>query len=115
MSKTNKLEFYWRDGCIQLHACPKRLVRFHPDEDNVTIDVVKFEPKPDGSEYCYSIGYFWWNANEPCWELKFVGDRFKDIPPEQASEVWKQLGMAYDVLTEWKGNLENEQARRNDY
>ena len=103
-----KLEFYWKDGCIQIHACPKHLVRFHPDEDNVTIDVLKLAKSSDGSEYCYSIGYFVYNEHEPCWELRLVGDRFKQIPPEQAPEVWRQLGLAYDTLTKWKDGNSDE-------
>lgn len=103
MSANDKLEFYWQEGCICLKACPKHLVRFHPDEENVTIDVLKIR---DG--YNYSIGYFWWNDHEPCWELKLVGNRFKEIPPEQAAEVWRQLGIAYDLLTEWKIGHEDD-------
>ena len=103
MSASKKLEFYWQEGCICLKACPERLVRFHPDEENVTIDMIKNE---DG--FAYSIGYFQWNDHEPCWELKLVGDRFKQIPPEQAAEVWRQLGIAYDLLTEWKRGREDD-------
>lgn len=103
MSASKKLEFYWQEGCICLKACPKHLVRFHQDEENVTIDVLKIR---DG--YNYSIGYFWWNDHEPCWELKLVGNRFIEIPPEQAAEVWRQLGIAYDLLTEWKIGHEDD-------
>ena len=96
-----KLEFGWRDGDLELKAVPQRLVRFSDDEENVTIDFVKYYRDDDGRELCFSIGYFKYNAREDCWSLYFVGDRFKEIPPEQAAELWKQLGFAYDILDEW--------------
>ena len=96
-----KLEFIWREGDLELRAAPARLVRFSDDEENVTIDFVKHYRDENGKELRYSIGYFKYNDREDYWSLYFVGDRFKEIPPEQAAELWKQLGLAYDILDEW--------------
>ena len=97
-----ELNFNWRFGDYELMATPKRLVRFDDDEPNETIDFVKWDKGEDGREYCYSIGYFYYNDHEPCWDLKFVGDRFKEIPEEEAPMIFKMLGAAYDTLTAWK-------------
>ena len=95
------LNFYWRMGDYALEACPQHLARFHKDEPNVTIDLVKYF-RDEGSEYKYSIGYFWYDEHEPCWELKFVGDRFKDLLATDVVAVFKMLSAAYDTLEEWK-------------
>lgn len=95
------LNFYWRMGDYALEACPKRLVRLYPNEPNETVDFVKY-CKDQEREYKYSIGYFWWNNHESCWELKFVGDRFKEIGKEDIVTVFEMLKAAYDTLTEWK-------------
>lgn len=100
MERINKLEFGWRDGTLEIRAVPARLIRVSEDEENVTIEILKHY-KMDDKNYCYAIGYFQYSDREKDWDLKFVGDRFKDIPPEQASKVWEQLGKVYDVLTEW--------------
>ena len=95
------LNFYWRMGDYALEAVPQRLVRLEPDEPNVTIDLIKYY-QYEGKEHKYSIGYFWYNDHEPCWELKFVGDRFKDILNGDVVAIFTMLRAAYDVLEEWK-------------
>ena len=95
-----ELNFYWRMGDYALEACPQRLVRFSEDEANVTIDLVKYY-RYQGRECKYSIGYFWYNDHEPCWEVKFVGERFKEILETDAVAVLKMLAAAYDTLEEW--------------
>lgn len=99
------LNFYWRMGDYALEACPKHLARFDEDEKNETIDLVKYY-QYKGKECKYSIGYFWYNTHEPCWELKFVGDRFKELLETDVVAVFKMLKAAYDVLTEWKERRE---------
>ena len=99
----NDLNFYWRMGDYALKACPECLVRFD-DEPNKTIDFVKYYRREKGEEYCYSIGYFYYNTHEPCWELKFVGDRFKDILEGDVVAIFKMLKCAYDALEEWERN-----------
>ena len=94
------LNFYWRMGDYALEACPKRLARFSEDEPNVTIDLVKYY-QYKGRECKYSIGYFWYDDREPCWELKFVGDRFKELLETDVVAVFKMLKAAYDTLEEW--------------
>ena len=89
----NDLNFYWRMGDYALEACPKRLVRFSKDEPNVTIDLVKYYWY-EGVERKYSIGYFWYDEHEPCWELRFVGERFKEIPDGDCVAVFKMLKAA---------------------
>jgi hypothetical protein len=87
-------------GDYALEACPKSLARFKEDEPNETIDLVKFF-QHEGRECKYSIGYFYYNEHEPCWELKFVGERFKEILETDVVAVFKMLAAAYDTLEEW--------------
>ena len=100
-----ELNFYWRMGDYALEACPKSLARFKEDEPNETINLVKFF-QYGGHECKYSIGYFYYNTHEPCWELKFVGERFKDIHDTDVVAVFKMLAAAYDTLEEWSKNRE---------
>ena len=106
----NDLTFYWRMGNYAIEACPKSLVKFRDDEPNETIDIVKYWKRDEESfEYKYSIGYFYYNEHEYCWELKFVGDRFKDLlQSEDCKAIFFMIGAAYDALTEWKHNQEKE-------
>ena len=99
------LNFDWRMGDYALEACPQRLVRFSEDEPNVTIDLVKYY-QHKGRECKYSIGYFFDDTHEPCWELKFVGDRFKEILETDVVAVFKMLAAAYDTLEEWSRERE---------
>ena len=101
------LNFYWRMGDYALEACPKNLARLATEEPNVTIDLVKYY-QYQGKECRYSIGYFWYDAHEPCWELKFVGDRFKKILETDVVAVFKMLAAAYDTLEEWSKEREEE-------
>ena len=103
-----ELNFYWRMGNYALEACPKRLVRFSDDEPNVTIDLVKYFYY-QGCERKYSIGYFWYNDHEPCWELKFVGERFKEILETDVTAVFKMLAAAYDALEEWSKTKDGDE------
>ncbi len=97
----NKLEFYWRMNDYGLRATPERLVRFSDDEENATINLEGYYLQ-EGKEYRYSIGYFWYNRKEPCWEFKFVGDRFTKISDEDIKPIWAMLKLAYKTLDEWK-------------
>ena len=101
------LNFYLRMGDYALEACPRRLVRLYDDEENETIDLVKYY-QHEGHECKYSIGYFYYNSHEPCWELKFVGDRFKDILESDVIAIFKMLAAAYDTLEEWSESREEE-------
>ena len=71
------LNFYWRMGDYALQAVPKCLARFDKDDKNETIELVKYY-QYQGKECCYTIGYFYYNEHEPCWELKFVGGVARD-------------------------------------
>lgn len=101
------LNFYWRMGDYALEACPRQLARFYDDEENETIDLVKYY-QHEGHECKYSIGYFYYNSHEPCWELKFVGDRFKDILESDVIAIFKMLAAAYDTLEEWSESRAEE-------
>ena len=101
------LNFYWRMGDYALEACPKRLARFSEDEPNETIDLVKYY-QYQGKEYKHSIGYFYYNTHVPRWELKFVGDRFKELLETDIVAVFKMLKAAYDVLEEWSRSREED-------
>lgn len=94
------LNFNWRMGDYALEACPARLARIDEDEPNETIDLVKYY-QHQGRECKYSIGYFFYDPHEPCWELKFVGDRFADLLEGDLVAIFKMLKAAYDVLEEW--------------
>ena len=87
-------------GDYALEAVPKALVHFTGDEPNETIDLVKYYQR-EGRECKYSIGYFWWNDHEPCWELKFVGERFKEVLETDVVALFKMLAAAYDTLEKW--------------
>jgi hypothetical protein len=102
-----KLNFYWRMGDYALEACPKSLARFSEDEPNVTIELVKYY-QHQGRECKYVIGYFYYNTHEPCWELKFVGERFKDILDGDCVAIFKMLKSAYDTLEEWVSDGDGE-------
>ena len=101
------LNFYWRMGDYALEACPERLVKFKEDDPNVTVKLVKYY-RDKGNEYKYVIGYFWYDDHEPCWELKFVGERFKEILKTDVVAVFKMLAAAYDTLEEWGNSREDE-------
>ena len=101
------LNFYWRMGDYALEACPQRLVRFDENEPNVTINLVKYY-QYQGEKAKYSIGYFYYNDHEPCWELKFVGDRFKNILEGDVVAIFKMLAAAYDTLEEWSRSRDDD-------
>lgn len=103
----SELNFYWRMGDYALEACPRRLARLHEDEPNETIDFVKYY-QYQGRECKYSIGYFWHNEHESCWELKFVGERFAEILEGDVVAIFKMLKAAYDTLTEWMESRDND-------
>ena len=104
----DKLNFYWRMGDYALEACPRSLARFSPDDPNETIDLVKYY-QYQGRECKYSIGYFYYDSHEPCWELKFCGDRFKEILETDVTAVFKMLKAAYDTLEEWSRSREEDE------
>lgn len=106
MMSNENLVFDWRWKDYGLIATPEKLVHLYDDEPNTTIDFVKYYNR-GSDKFRYSIGYFRYNSHEPCWEFKFVGDRFKDIASEDLPVIWKYLSAAYDVLTEWKNQSEN--------
>lgn len=103
----NDLNFYWRMGDYALEAVPKHLARLNADEPNETIDLVKYY-QYRGKECKYSIGYFFYNTHEPCWELKFVGDRFKELRKTDLVAVFEMLAAAYDTLEAWSERCEDE-------
>lgn len=94
-----KLIFSWRYGEYGLEAVPSRLVRFTPDEENETVDFIRYF-ESGKSTLKYSIGYFKYEDND--WILRFVGDRFMDIAEQDLPAIWEGLKSAYRVLTEWK-------------
>ena len=100
VNRMSDLNFYWRMGDYALEACPRRLMRFSEDEPNETINLVRYF-QSQGEERKYSIGYFYYNTHEPCWELKFVGSRFKELLEGDVVAIFKMLKAAYDTLEEW--------------
>lgn len=106
MSKT--LEFNWKLGPYEIHACPRRLVRFRDDEPNETIDFVKQAKDGSGRIYHFSIAYFTQNK-DGYWDLRIVGDRFWDeVPKEDWMDVLKALEMAHRTLNECCNGVDEE-------
>ena len=95
-----ELNFYWRMGDYALEAAPKRLAPMYDGEPNATIELAKYQ-QYQGRETKYAIGYFWYNDHEPCWELKFVGGRFKEILECDVTALFRMLAAAYGTLEEW--------------
>lgn len=94
-------------GDYALEACPKHLAKLKENDPNVTIALVKYY-QHQGHELKYAIGYFYYNTHEPCWELKFVGERFKDILDGDCVAIFKMLKAAYDTLEEWTNGCEED-------
>lgn len=103
----NELNFYWRMGDYALEAAPLYSPnQFSDDESNETIDLVKYY-QYKGRECKYSIGYFWYNDRESCWELKFCGDytlQFKELHKTDIMTMFEMLAAAYDTLEAWNRN-----------
>ena len=96
-----KLEFNWKYKDYELRAVPKHLVRFDDDEENITIDLIKWNKREDGSRYCYSIAY--WRYTNEGYELRIVGDRiFKDIDVKDVAIIWEQMKLAQKVLDKFE-------------
>ena len=97
----SELNFYWRMGDYALEATTRFLLKPKGKEKAETIDFVKYY-QYQGKECKYSIGYFYYNEHEPCWELMFVGERFKELRKTDLVAVWEMLSAAYDTLEAWK-------------
>lgn len=96
-----ELNFYWRLGDYALEATPECIIASDgQEEQNITINLVKYY-QYQGHECKYSIGYFYYDEIELCWELKFVGGRFKELLETDVVAVFRMLKAAYDVLEEW--------------
>ena len=95
------MEFNWKYKDYELRAVPKRLVRFRKDEENHTIELIKWNTKEDGKKYCFTIAY-WQNTNSG-YELKAVEDRiFEFIDDEDIALIWQQLKLAQKVLDKFE-------------
>ena len=87
-----ELNFNWKYKDYELRACPKHLVRFSDDEENETIDLIK------------------WQTDKEGFDLILVGTRvFDEIEEDDLEMVWDQLHTAQLVLdrfwdTEYKLN-----------
>ena len=104
-----ELNFNWKYKDYELRACPKRLVKFEDDEQNETIDLIKWQThKEDGKRYCFSLAY--WKRDKEGFDLALVGTRvFEEIEEDDLEIVWEQLHTAQLVLdrfwdTEYKLN-----------
>ena len=95
-----KLEFNWKYKDYELRAVPKRLVRFNEDEENHTIELIKWNTKEDGKKHCFTIAY--WIYKEG-YELRSVGNRiFNCIEIEDIAIIWEQMKLAQKVLDEFE-------------
>ena len=93
-----ELNFNWKYKDYELRACPKHLVRFSDEEENETIDLIKWQThKEDGKRYCFSLAY--WKRGSEGFDLSLVGSRvFEYIEEYDLEVVWKQLHAAQLVL-----------------
>ena len=90
------LEFSFKYKNYELKACPKRLVRFSPDEPNETIDLVKWDKSGD-KPYCFSLAYF--VRDKEGYYLNFVGSRpFDYIDKKDLPILWSVLKEAQNIL-----------------
>lgn len=93
------LEFSFKYKDYELKACPKRLVRFSPEETNETIDFVKWD-RSSVKPYCFSLAYF--ERYDEGYRLKFVGDRpFTEIDKEDLPIIWGVLKQAQEILDQF--------------
>lgn len=96
------LDFSFKYKDYEIRACPKHLVRFRPDEKNVTIDVRKIQraEREGEKDNCFSLAYF--IRKSEGYELRFVGARpFKYIAPEDLKILWSALKHAQEILDEF--------------
>lgn len=94
------LEFSFKYKNYELRACPKRLVRFSPNEPNETIDLIKWETDSGGRKFCFSLAYF--EKTGEGYRLKFVYSRpFDCIEPEDVKILWSALKHAQEILDEF--------------
>ena len=92
-----ELNFKWRYKDYELRACPITLARLNENDENETIELVKWVKHEDGKEYCFSLAY--WERNKEGYDLNSVGSRiFEYIEDEDIEEVWKQLKVAQKIL-----------------
>lgn len=90
------LEFSLKFKDYELRACPKCLARFHPEDKNETIDLVKWSGEGE-NRHCFSLGYF--TRDSEGYDFKFVGNRmFKYIESEDVFVIWSALKCAQEVL-----------------
>lgn len=58
MTVNSDLEFSWKYKDYELKACPKLLVRFHENEKNETINLVKWSESREDKRFCWSLASF---------------------------------------------------------
>lgn len=98
--KVKGLEFNRRCGNYGVRACPKQLVRTKKDEENGTIQLVKYY-EVRGQEFCFTLAWFKYDPHKPDWDLHMIGSRLADIPSIDIQPVWAALRLAYQTLREW--------------
>jgi hypothetical protein len=104
-----ELNYNWKYRDYELRACPRTLTRLNKEDQNETIDLIKWETsKEDSKRYCFSLAY--WQRDKEGFDLTLVGTRiFDEIEEDDVAMVWEQLHTAQLVLdifweTEYKLN-----------
>jgi len=95
------LEFSWRYKDYGLKAVPPNLVKLSEDDKNETIDFVKYYKDKKNKEFNITIGYFYRDPLEKCWEFKFVGSRFMEIDTEDIKPIWEVLKTSFKILNDY--------------
>lgn len=106
-----KLEFNWKYKDYELRSVSKHLVRFNDEEENVTIELLKWDTRENGERYCFTMAY-WIYTDDDGYELRLVGNRMFDcIELEDIIIVWGQMKLAKGILDDFeldeflKGNM----------
>lgn len=90
-----ELNFNWKYKDYELRACPKILARLNKEDQNETIDLIKWGAHNDGEKYCFSLAY--WKRGSEGFDLSLVGSRvFEYIDEEDLEIVWEQY--VYSVI-----------------
>ena len=99
-----KLEFNWKYKDYELRAVPKMLVRLDEDEENETIELLKWDTRENGERYCFTMAY-WIYTDDDGYELRLVGNRmFNYIETEDIAIIWEQMKLAKEALDDFESD-----------
>ena len=68
-------KFSIKKGNLELRSCDQHLANFNKHD---RAEIVKWDDKYDGKEYCYTIGH-WRRPKDNDFDFVFVGDRVLEV------------------------------------